>query len=85
MPTDYPFKPCDAVATKFLDAKHMDVLGAPDARSRPRSWPPIRRCRKVLEYARSHPQWPNPASVAVVDGMGVVVFSKPRRREVDSQ
>jgi len=30
---------------------------------------------RVLEYARSHPPWPNPASVTVVDGMGVVVFS----------
>jgi len=32
---------------------------------------------KVLEFAASHPQWPHPASVGVVDGMGVVVFAKP--------
>jgi hypothetical protein len=30
---------------------------------------------RVLEFARSHRSWPNPASVTVVDGMGVVVLS----------
>jgi hypothetical protein len=40
---------------------------------------------RVLDYARSHPQWPNPASVAVVDGMGVVVFSNAATPPKDSQ
>jgi hypothetical protein len=32
---------------------------------------------KVLEYAAAHRPWPDPGSVGIVDGMGVVVFSKP--------
>ena len=31
---------------------------------------------KILEYAASHEPWPNPGSVAVMDGTGVVVFAK---------
>jgi hypothetical protein len=31
---------------------------------------------KVLEFAATHPSWPNPDSVGVVDGVAVVVFSK---------
>lgn len=31
---------------------------------------------KVLEYPATHPAWPNPAGVGVVDGWGVIVFSK---------
>ena len=30
----------------------------------------------VLKYAATHAPWPDPASVGVVNGMGVVVFSK---------
>jgi len=29
----------------------------------------------AMEYARTHPSWPHPASVGVMDGTGVVVFS----------
>ena len=31
---------------------------------------------KILEFAATHSPWPHPASVGVVDGMGVVVFAK---------
>ena len=31
---------------------------------------------KVPEYPATHPAWPNPAGIGVVDGMGVIVFSK---------
>jgi hypothetical protein len=31
---------------------------------------------KVLEYAATHAPWPDPGSVGVVDGKGVVVLSK---------
>ena len=30
----------------------------------------------VLDFAKTHPPWPHPASVGIVGGMGVVVFSK---------
>ena len=30
---------------------------------------------EALEYAATHAPWPNPASVGVVNGMGVIVFS----------
>ena len=32
MSTDYPYKPATGVATKFMDAKHMDAARPPDAR-----------------------------------------------------
>jgi len=32
---------------------------------------------KILQYAEAHRPWPDPGSVAVVDGIGVVVLSKP--------
>ena len=74
MPTMYPFTTHDAVAPKFLDAGHMAVM-ARLMRDEATFVAADTTMPRVLDYARSHPPWPNPASVAVVDGMGVVVFS----------
>jgi hypothetical protein len=35
---------------------------------------------KVREFASTRPAWPRPGSVGVVDGVGVVVLSKPPAR-----
>ena len=74
MPTTYPFTTRDAVAPKFLDARHMTYM-ARLMRDEATFVGADTTMPRVLEYARSHPPWPNPASVTVVDGMGVVVFS----------
>jgi len=75
MPAEYPFETHDAVAPKFLDAQHMENM-ARLLRDEAKFVAADQTMPKVLEYARNHPPWPHPASVAVVDGMGVVVFSQ---------
>ncbi|MEN8133498.1 MAG: hypothetical protein ABFS45_25705, partial [Pseudomonadota bacterium] len=75
MSSDYPFKTATGVAVKFMDAFHMqqlanlmrDDVSFVEADS---SMP------EVLEYAATHAPWPNPASIGIVNGMGVVVFSE---------
>jgi hypothetical protein len=77
MPSDYPFKPVDAVASKFMDAKHMGDL-ARLMRDEATFVAADETMPKVLEFARARSPWPNPSSVGVVDGMGVVVLSQPK-------
>ena len=84
MPTTYPFRTHDAVATKFLDAGHMGSM-ARLMRDEATFVAADTTMPRVLDYARSHPPWPNPASVAVVDGMGVVVFSTVATLPKDSR
>jgi len=74
MPSAYPFTTHDAVATKFLDATHMQSM-ARLMRDEATFVTADTTMPRVLDYARSHSPWPSPASVAVVDGIGVVVFS----------
>ena len=76
MSPDYPFKPATGVATSFMDAKHMDLLGRL-MRDQATFVAADETMPRVLEFAATHPKWPHPASVGVVDGMGVVVFAKP--------
>jgi hypothetical protein len=75
MPIDYPFKPQNAVASRFMDAKHMGDM-ARLIRDEATFVAADKTMPKVLEYARTHAPWPSPGSVTVMDGMGVVVFSK---------
>jgi hypothetical protein len=75
MPTTYPFTTRDAVAPKFLDADHMTQL-ARLLRDEATFEPADKTMPRILDYARTHAPWPSPASVAVVDGKGVVVLSK---------
>jgi hypothetical protein len=75
-PSDYPFKLAAGVATKFMDAQHMENL-ARLMRDEATFVAADETMPKVLEYAATHSPWPDPGSVGVVDGMGVVVFSKP--------
>lgn len=75
MPIDYPFNPQNAVASRFMDAKHMDDM-ARLIRDEATFVAADKTMPNVLEYARTHAPWPSPGSVTVMDGMGVVVFSK---------
>jgi hypothetical protein len=75
MPSDYPFKPVDAVASKFMDAKHMGDM-ARLMRDEATFVAADETMPNVLDFAKTHPPWPHPASVGIVGGMGVVVFSK---------
>jgi hypothetical protein len=75
MSSDYPYKSATGVAVKFMDAFHMQHL-ANLMRDDVTFLEADNTMPEVLEYAATHPSWPNPASVGVVNGMGVVVFSK---------
>jgi hypothetical protein len=75
MPSDFPFKPATGVATEFMDALHMDRL-ARLMREEAVFVQADQATPKALEYAASHAPWPDPGSVSVVDGMGVIVFSR---------
>jgi len=76
MSSDYPYRPSTGVANKFMNAHHMDAL-ARLMRDPATFVGEDEATPKVLEFAATHPVWPHPASVGVVDGMGVVVFAKP--------
>ena len=75
MPSDYPFKPTVAVASRFMDAKHMDDM-ARLMRDEATFVAADETMPNVLDFAKTHPSWPHPGSVGIVGGMGVVVFSK---------
>ena len=74
MPSDYPFRPATGVATQFMDAPHMEAM-ARLLRDEATFVAADATMPKVLEYALAHRPWPDPGSVGIVDGMGVVVFS----------
>jgi len=75
MPSGYPYKPATGVAVKFTDAFHMQHL-ANLMRDDVTFVQADNTMPEVMEYAKTHSTWPNPASVGIVNGMGVVVFSK---------
>ena len=75
MHSDYPFKSATGVAVRYMDAVHMQHL-AKLMREDAYFIEADNTTPGALEYAETHPSWPHPASVGVVDGMGVVVFSK---------
>ncbi len=75
MRQDYPFRRATGVATEFMRAHHMNLIArlmrdeAVFVKAGP-STP------GVTEFAAAHPNWPHPASVGVVNGVGVVVLGK---------
>ena len=75
MSSDYPFKSATGVAVSYMDAFHMQHL-ANLMRDDITFVEADNTMPEVLEYATTHAHWPNPASIGVVNGMGVVVFSK---------
>lgn len=74
MASDYPFKSATGVAVSFMDSFHMQHL-ANLMRDDATFLEADSTMPEVLEYAATHAPWPNPASVGVINGMGVVVFS----------
>lgn len=77
MAPTYPFRPATGIATSFMDANHMDLL-ARLLRDDAQFVAADQTMPKVLEFATQHRPWPDPGSVGIVDGVGVVVFSKPK-------
>jgi hypothetical protein len=75
MSSEYPFKSATGVAVSYMDAFHMQHL-ANLMRDDVTFVEADSTMPEVLKYAATHAPWPNPASVGVVNGMGVVVFSK---------
>jgi hypothetical protein len=74
MSSAYPFKSATGVAVSYMDAFHMQHL-ANLMRDDVSFVEADSTMPEVLEYAATHAPWPNPASVGVVNDMGVVVFS----------
>ncbi|MDH3947344.1 MAG: glucosyltransferase domain-containing protein [Gammaproteobacteria bacterium] len=75
MSPNYPFKSATGVAVSFMDAIHMQHL-ANLMRDDVSFTEADNATPGALEYAAMNPSWPHPASVGVIDGTGVVVFSK---------
>jgi hypothetical protein len=75
MSSSYPFKGDTGVATKFIDASHMQHL-ARLMREDINFVAADHSMPKVMEYASENIQWPNSSSIGAVDGMAVVVLSK---------
>jgi hypothetical protein len=77
----YPFKPATGVASDFMDANedatpnHMQAL-AHLMRDDITFLSADQATPAAQAFAASHPIWPHPDSVGVVDGMAVVVLSK---------
>lgn len=79
MPSTYPYLGATGVATKYLDAVHMQHLSKlmrDEAVFLSEDEAPA----GIKEFAASHREWPHPSSVGIVDGMGVVVFSRGERK-----
>lgn len=75
MANEYPFKQNEAVASRFLDAAHMNML-ARLMRDEARFVPVDKTMPRLVEYAATHAPWPAPGSIAILDGKGIVVFSR---------
>jgi len=78
MSADYPFKSATGVAVSYMDAFHMQHL-ANLIRDDVKFVTADSTMPEVLEYAAMHAPWPNPASVGIVNGAGVIVFSKENK------
>ena len=77
MTNDYPFKRATGVAPEYMRAYHMDKL-AKLMRDNAVIIKADEKMPGVMEFASTRLQWPHPASVGIVNGVGVVVLGKPR-------
>lgn len=77
MRQDYPFIRATGVASEFMRAHHMNLMARllRDEAVFVSAEPTM---PGVMEFAAMSPQWPHPASVGVVNGVGVVVLGKNR-------
>jgi hypothetical protein len=76
MRQDYPFRRATGVAPEFMRARHMNLM-ARLLRDEAEFVPATPQMEAVQRFAQEHPRWPHPDSVGVVDGVGVVVLSRP--------
>lgn len=77
MKVEYPFRRATGVAPDYMQPFHMDKM-ARLMRDEARFVKADASMPGVIAFAATHPRWPHPASVGVVDGVGVVVLSKDR-------
>jgi hypothetical protein len=80
MPSGYPFKLSAGVAIKYIDPEHMTSL-AHLLRDEATFVAADQSMPGVLAYAATHAPWPAPESVTVIDGVGVVILSRPGASE----
>lgn len=76
MPSEFPFRQSTGVASEFMTARHMNFM-ARLLRDEARFVQADASLPKVLEFAAERQPWPSPQSVGIVDGVAVVVLSKP--------
>lgn len=79
MARTHPYRPATGVASRFMDAGHMDLM-ARLMREPVRFVPADATTPRALEYARTHRGWPAAESVTAIDGQAVVVLSSTDRR-----
>jgi hypothetical protein len=77
MRPSYPFRSATGVAVEFIDASHMQHL-AKLMRDDVTFTDVDKGMSKILEYVATRSPWPDPSSVGVVDGEGVLVLSKDK-------
>jgi len=75
MPNEFPYKRNTGIATTFINTGHVQRF-AKLLRDKAVFIPAGEMTPGAISYAETHPVWPHPDSVAVVDGMAVVVLSK---------
>lgn len=75
----HPYRPATGVASRFMDAGHMDLM-ARLMRDPMHFIPADASTPRALAYARTHRGWPAAESVTAIDGRAVVVLSSPDRR-----
>ncbi len=73
MSSHYPFMSATGVASKFIDAPHMQKL-AQLLREDIDFVAATRDDAGIMEYANRNWPWPHPSSVGVVEGVGAVII-----------
>lgn len=79
MASTHPYRPAIGIASRFMDAKHMDHM-ARLLRESVHFMAADVNTPQVLEYANTHRSWPAAESVTAVNGQAVVVLSSPANR-----
>jgi len=75
MAREHPYKPATGVASRYMDAGHMDLMAR--LLREPIRFSSGDRHPQANAYALSHPAWPAAQSVGALDGHAIVVLSLP--------
>jgi hypothetical protein len=84
MRSEYPFKGATGVASEYMDVVHMQHL-ARLMRDDVVFLQADDKTPGALQYAATHQPWPNPSSIGVVDGIGVIVLSNGSKQPIPSK